>query len=98
MPGSDHIGQHIDVGGFRLHYYDSGHGAPVVMLHGGGPGASALSNFGRNLPVFAKEFRTLLVDQPGFGDSDKPEITSQYFTFSADAVLGLLDRLGIEKA
>jgi 4,5:9,10-diseco-3-hydroxy-5,9,17-trioxoandrosta-1(10),2-diene-4-oate hydrolase len=81
-----------------LHYHESGEGQPVVMLHGGGPGASAWSNFGPNLPVFAKEFRTLLVDQPGFGDSDKPEITKQYFTFSADALLGLLDKLGIEKA
>ena len=97
MPGSDN-GNHADVGGFRLHYHEAGDGQPVVMLHGGGPGASAWSNFGPNLPVFAKEFRTLLVDQPGFGDSDKPEITKQYFTFSADALLGLLDKLGIERA
>jgi 4,5:9,10-diseco-3-hydroxy-5,9,17-trioxoandrosta-1(10),2-diene-4-oate hydrolase len=94
MPGSDFI----EVGGFRLHYHESGDGPPVVMLHGGGPGASAWSNFGRNLPVFAENYRTLLVDQPGFGDSDKPEITKQYFAFSADAVLGLLDKLGIERA
>jgi 4,5:9,10-diseco-3-hydroxy-5,9,17-trioxoandrosta-1(10),2-diene-4-oate hydrolase len=70
----------------------------VVLLHGGGPGASAWSNFGRNLPVFAERFRTLLVDQPGFGESDKPEITGHYFTFSADALLGLLDKLDIERA
>jgi 4,5:9,10-diseco-3-hydroxy-5,9,17-trioxoandrosta-1(10),2-diene-4-oate hydrolase len=96
MPGSDN-GNHVDVGGFRLHYHEAGDGQPVVMLHGGGPGASAWSNFGPNLPVFAKEFRTLLVDQPGFGDSDKPGITKQYFTFSADALLGLLDKLNIER-
>ena len=94
MPGSDYA----DVGGFRLHYHESGDGPPVVMLHGGGPGASAWSNFGRNLPVFATRYRTLLVDQPGFGDSDKPDITGQFFTFSADALLGLLDKLGIERA
>jgi 4,5:9,10-diseco-3-hydroxy-5,9,17-trioxoandrosta-1(10),2-diene-4-oate hydrolase len=97
MPGSDN-GNYADVGGFRLHYHEAGDGQPVVMLHGGGPGASAWSNFGPNLPVFAKEFRTLLVDQPGFGASDKPEITKQYFTFSADALLGLLDKLSIERA
>src|SRR2546421_12983725 len=94
MPGSDYA----DVGGFRLHYHEAGDGPPVVMLHGGGPGVSAWSNFGRNLPVFATRYRTLLVDQPGFGDSDKPEITTQFFTFSADALLGLLDKLGIERA
>jgi 4,5:9,10-diseco-3-hydroxy-5,9,17-trioxoandrosta-1(10),2-diene-4-oate hydrolase len=81
-----------------LRFHESGAGEPVVLLHGGGPGASGMSNFGQNLPVFAKRFRTLVVDQPGFGGSDKPEITSQYFTFSADAVVRWLDELGIEKA
>jgi 4,5:9,10-diseco-3-hydroxy-5,9,17-trioxoandrosta-1(10),2-diene-4-oate hydrolase len=81
-----------------LHYYEAGDGEPVVLLHGGGPGASGWSNFGRNLPVFAERFRTLVVDQPGYGGSDKPEITGQYFTFSADALLKLLDELGIERA
>jgi 4,5:9,10-diseco-3-hydroxy-5,9,17-trioxoandrosta-1(10),2-diene-4-oate hydrolase len=97
MPGSE-LGSHADVGGFRLHYHESGTGPAVVLLHGGGPGASAWSNFGRNLPVFAERFRTLLVDQPGFGESDKPKITGHYFTFSADALLGLLDKLDIERA
>ncbi len=72
-------------------------GLAVVMLHGGGPGASAWSNFGPNLGVFARRFRTLMVDQPGFGRSDKPPVAGQYFTFAAGAVAGLLDELGIEK-
>jgi 4,5:9,10-diseco-3-hydroxy-5,9,17-trioxoandrosta-1(10),2-diene-4-oate hydrolase len=74
---------------------DSGTALPVVMLHGGGPGAPGVSNFGPNLPVFAGRFRTLLVDQPGFGKSDKPPVTGNHFTFAADALAGLLDELGI---
>jgi pimeloyl-ACP methyl ester carboxylesterase len=70
---------------------------PVVMLHGGGPGASAWSNFGRNLPVFAAQFRTLMLDQPGFGDSDAPPVEGNYFTFSARALVSLLDHLGIDR-
>src|SRR5580658_6291408 len=85
----------------RLHYHEAGAGQdgslPVVLLHGGGPGASAWSNFGGNLPVFAAEFRTLMVDQPGFGQSDKPAVDGNYFTFSARALASLLDQLGIEK-
>jgi 4,5:9,10-diseco-3-hydroxy-5,9,17-trioxoandrosta-1(10),2-diene-4-oate hydrolase len=80
-----------------LHYHEAGVGEPVVMLHGGGPGASAWSNFGPNLPEFAKRYRTFLVDQPGFGQSDKPEITSQYFAFAADALVRLLDVLAVER-
>jgi 4,5:9,10-diseco-3-hydroxy-5,9,17-trioxoandrosta-1(10),2-diene-4-oate hydrolase len=91
-----------EAGGMRLHYHEAGSalgtpsdGLPVVLLHGGGPGASAWSNFGRNLPVFAARFRTLMLDQPGFGTSAKPPVTGNYFTFAAEALAGLLDRLGI---
>jgi 4,5:9,10-diseco-3-hydroxy-5,9,17-trioxoandrosta-1(10),2-diene-4-oate hydrolase len=68
-------GRFADTAMMRLHYHEAGEPneeLPVVLLHGGGPGASAWSNFGKNLPEFAKSFRTLMVDQPGFGESDKP--------------------------
>jgi 4,5:9,10-diseco-3-hydroxy-5,9,17-trioxoandrosta-1(10),2-diene-4-oate hydrolase len=81
----------------HLHYDEAGHGPVTVMLHGGGPGASGMSNFGRNLPVFAGHFRTLVVDQPGYGKSDKPPVEGNYFTFAADALKTLLDELGIER-
>ena len=66
-----------DVGGkgpdMRLHYHEAGVGneQTVVLLHGGGPGASSWSNFGRNIPVLATHFHVLAVDQPGYGLSDK---------------------------
>ncbi len=68
-------------------------------MHGGGPGASAWSNFGRTLGVLATGFHVLAVDQPGFGRSSKPaEFDRQFFTFSADAIAELLAELGIERA
>jgi 4,5:9,10-diseco-3-hydroxy-5,9,17-trioxoandrosta-1(10),2-diene-4-oate hydrolase len=82
----------------KLHYHDAGEGRPLVLLHGGGPGASAWSNFGRNVPVFAKHFRVIAPDQPGFGLTDKPTEHGQYFTHSADALKALLDELGVDKA
>ena len=90
-------------GDVTLHYHEAGvptevgDGLPLVMLHGGGPGASAWSNFGSSLERFATRFRTLLVDQPGFGESDKPEVEGHFFTFAADKLAALLDELGIEK-
>jgi 4,5:9,10-diseco-3-hydroxy-5,9,17-trioxoandrosta-1(10),2-diene-4-oate hydrolase len=82
----------------HLHYEEAGTGTqPVVLLHGGGPGASGPSNFRRNLPVFAEHFRTLVVDQPGYGKSDKPKVQGNYFSFAASALAGLLDELGIDK-
>ncbi|HEY3468578.1 MAG TPA: alpha/beta fold hydrolase [Amycolatopsis sp.] len=93
-------GKYVQAGSLKLHYHEAGaeHAETVILLHGGGPGASAWSNFGRNLPEFAKHYRTIAVDQPGFGRSDKPTEHPQYFRHSADAVVGLMDALGIERA
>ncbi|MFE9326376.1 4,5:9,10-diseco-3-hydroxy-5,9,17-trioxoandrosta-1(10),2-diene-4-oate hydrolase [Nocardia sp. NPDC052278] len=81
----------------RLHYHEAGvgNGPTIVLLHGGGPGASSWSNFARNIPVLAREFHVLAVDQPGFGLSDKPTEHPQYFAHSASALKDLLDALEI---
>jgi 4,5:9,10-diseco-3-hydroxy-5,9,17-trioxoandrosta-1(10),2-diene-4-oate hydrolase len=87
--------------GTRLHYHEAGNRADdtVLLLHGGGPGASAWSNFGRTLGVLAERFHVLAVDQVGFGRSSKPtEFAKQFFAASADTVAELLDQLGIDKA
>jgi 4,5:9,10-diseco-3-hydroxy-5,9,17-trioxoandrosta-1(10),2-diene-4-oate hydrolase len=84
----------------RLYHHEAGaeHPRTVVLLHGGGPGASAWGNFGPNVPVFAESFRTIAVDQPGYGRSEPPTGEAHYFTEAADALAALLDRLGIERA
>ena len=93
-----------------MRYYDSGPcaAAPggngrgdadtVVLLHGGGPGASAWSNFGRNMPVIAKRFRAVMMDLPGYGGSVAQPPTAHFFTLAADALADLLDELRIGKA
>src|SRR3984957_8093594 len=103
-PGQVAAGRYAEAGGMRGHYHKEGPeerheggAAPVVMLRGGGPGVSGSSNFGPNLPVFAERFRTLMVDQPGFGKSGRPPVTGSYFTFSANALAALLTGLGIER-
>lgn len=100
MLNKNEVRRTASVLGTTLAYYEAGEHAerpPLVMLHGGGPGASSWSNFGPALPGFAQHFRTLLVDQPGFGASDKPPVKGNYFRHSADHVVALLDVLGIER-
>jgi 4,5:9,10-diseco-3-hydroxy-5,9,17-trioxoandrosta-1(10),2-diene-4-oate hydrolase len=97
---SDAPGRYGKAGDMRLHYHDAGisnPGTPVVLLHGGGPGSSAWSNFGANIPIFAERFRALAVDQPGFGKSDKPPVAGSYSTFAADALAALLTSLGVDR-
>lgn len=91
-------GHYQDIGdGLRMHYHDLGRGAPLVFLHGSGPGASGWSNFKHNAPYFAERgHRVLLVDNLGFGYSSKPDVD-----YSMELVVGgvqrLLDRLGVDR-
>ena len=84
----------------RLHYHEAGVGnsETIVLLHGGGPGASSWSNFSKNIAVLAQHFHVLAVDQPGYGHSDKHTEHEQYNRYSATALLNLFDQLGIERA
>lgn len=100
---ADSVRRSAQVNGINIDYYEAGTssavggGLPLVMLHGGGPGASSWSNFGTALPGFAEQFRTILIDQPGFGGSDKPEVVGNYYRHAASYVIGLLDQLGIDR-
>jgi 4,5:9,10-diseco-3-hydroxy-5,9,17-trioxoandrosta-1(10),2-diene-4-oate hydrolase len=89
----------VPVGGspLRLHYHQAGVGndQTIVLLHGGGPGASSWSNFARNIAVLARHFHVLAVDQPGYGHSDKRAEHEQYNRYSATALKGFFDHLGL---
>ena len=87
----------ITVDGLELAYHDVGSGPAVLLLHGSGPGVSGWANFGANLPVLSKSLRCIVLDQPGFGASQRPErYERNYLRIAADAVGGLLDALSLE--
>lgn len=90
--------ERIDVGGgLHLQVHQSGGGDAVLLLHGGGPGASGWSNFSQNVEPLAAHHRVLVVDQPGYGGSDRPVIEGDYWKYTARALASLLDVLGIER-
>lgn len=60
----------IQTAKWKIHYNEIGTGSPLVLLHGGGPGASGWTNFARNIPYFAERYRVLAFDMPGWGKSD----------------------------
>ncbi|HVM41101.1 MAG TPA: alpha/beta fold hydrolase [Acidimicrobiia bacterium] len=82
-----------------LYYNDAGEGPAVIMLHGGGPGASGWSNYSRNIEPFVDAgFRVILPDCPGFGQSDSFVVEEPRGLVNARAVVGLMNALGIERA
>jgi len=90
--------QTVRVGHRDIFVTEAGTGAPVVLLHGGGAGATGASNYARNIDALAEHFRVIVPDLPGYGQSSKQLDHSDPFGDLAFAMRGLLDELGIDKA
>jgi 2-hydroxy-6-oxonona-2,4-dienedioate hydrolase/4,5:9,10-diseco-3-hydroxy-5,9,17-trioxoandrosta-1(10),2-diene-4-oate hydrolase len=88
----------VRAGHRKLFVTQAGAGDPVVLLHGGGPGATGVSNYSRNIDVLARRFRVIVPDLPGYGQSSKEIDHTDPFGDLAYAIRAMLDELGIEKA
>lgn len=88
----------VRAGGHELSVTELGSGTPVVLLHGGGPGATGMSNYARNAEALAERFRVIVPDLPGYGRSSKALDLRDPFGSLAGAVRGLLDALEIPRA
>jgi 2-hydroxymuconate-semialdehyde hydrolase len=91
------IGSTIEAGGVSTNYHDAGAGAPVLLIHGSGPGVSAWANWRGVLPQLAAHRRVIAPDIVGFGYSDRPE----GFAFTQESwvahLVSFLDALELEK-
>lgn len=94
---TDHF---VEVNGINLHYNEAGSGPVLICTHGGGPGANAWDNTKWSLPWLAEHFRTILVDMPGFGQSQKLVSRSgmPMDLFCARLQRDFMDKLGIDRA
>src|SRR4051794_39159712 len=90
-------GSFVTAGGVRLHYVERGRGRPVVFLHGNGMMVEDMLISGVLGSAAERSFRTIAIDRPGFGHSERPRGTS----WTAEAQARLLPRvfalLGIER-
>ena len=99
--GSPFHAQYRVVDGTRLRMIDTGHGAPVVFIHGFG---ASLYTWRKTLaPVLDAGYRVIAFDNRGFGFSDKPapqEGGTAHYTNGAYArlVVALLDSLDLPAA
>jgi 4,5:9,10-diseco-3-hydroxy-5,9,17-trioxoandrosta-1(10),2-diene-4-oate hydrolase len=91
-------GKFAQAGNLKIHYHEFGSGYPLICIHGAGPGATGWSNFKGNVEDLAKHFRTILIDMPQYGRSDKPVIKASRQSFLANSIRDFMDCLGIKKA
>lgn len=106
---TDYTVERIRTGEFTTQYLDSGtpssgaDGEVVLLLHGGGPGANAVTNWRRFIPGLSDRYRVIAPDIYGWGNTDHPAEGEAPGSMTAwvrarvNQVVALLDALGIEK-
>ena len=88
---SPEIGRRIRAGGIETNYHDVGSGAPVLLIHGSGPGVTAWANWRLVLPELAKTCRAIAPDMVGFGYTERPAGIEYSMEGWVDHAIGLLD-------
>lgn len=91
------VGQRIACGSVITNYHDVGAGAPVLLLHGSGPGVSAWANWRLTIRDLSSSYRLIAPDLAGFGYTEVPP--GMPFSRQAwlDQIVGFLDALGLER-
>ena len=89
-----------EVNGVNLRYTDTGTPPPtLLLLHGFG---SSVFSWRKVTGALGEQARVIAFDRPGFGLSERPSVTATQNPYTAEAQvalsLGLLDKLGIDKA
>jgi pimeloyl-ACP methyl ester carboxylesterase len=87
-------GGQAQVNGISIHYAITGHGSPVIFLHGG---LANVDYWGNQVPAVAAHHTVILMDSRGHGRSTRD--TRPYgYDLMADDVIALMDALKIPKA
>lgn len=83
----------------RIAYSEAGEGPPVILIHGGGPGAYGYSNYRKNFrPLAERGHRVVIIDLPGYGQSEHRDTSEGIYAPLAQATLELLDHLQLSQA
>jgi pimeloyl-ACP methyl ester carboxylesterase len=80
-----------------MHVAQSGSGAPIVLLH---QTPRSWDEFRDVVPLLGERFHAIAIDTIGFGDSSRPAWPSASDSIEqwAEATIGVLDALGLERA
>jgi 2-hydroxymuconate-semialdehyde hydrolase len=92
------IGMSIRAGGVETNYHEMGSGAPLILIHGSGPGVSAWSNWRLALPYLAERLHVFAYDQIGFGYTELPDRNEYGLERWTDHLFSFMQAVGVERA
>src|ERR1043166_420404 len=89
------LGRFVEVGGARIHYLERGSGPALLLIHG----------LGANMRVFTHslgerlsgEFRVVVMERPGAGESQRAPGASARLGSQAETVSAFISALGLER-
>src|SRR5260370_21498983 len=87
----------VDVAGTRTRYHELGEGEPTILIHGGGPGASGVSNYRKNIEPLSARRRVIVINLPGFRETAATLKAAPLSPPMRQFVLPLMDVIGVRK-
>lgn len=96
-PSSPEIGRSLLAAGRQTNVHDLGSGAPVLLIHGSGPGVTAWANWRLVMPALAESRRVIAPDMAGFGYTERRAEDDYSMDNWVRHAVGVLDALGIER-
>lgn len=88
---------YVQTGAFKTSYRVAGEGEPLILVHGGGPGADSYGNWKDCFAELASNFRVYAYDMVGFGFTEAPDPAS--FEYSMDSrstqLIDFIEALGL---
>lgn len=91
------VGRYVRTGDLNTNYHDVGDGAPLLLIHGSGPGVSAFANWRLVMPLLAEQVRVLAPDMAGFGYTEIPDGQEFSREIWLKQLVDFLDAIGVEK-
>lgn len=91
------IAKTINAGGIATNYHDEGTGAPVILIHGSGPGVTAWANWRGAIPELSKKFRVIAPDILGFGFTERPDGVQYGMEVWTKHLVDFLDALELDR-
>lgn len=90
--------EELDSAGTKIYYTVEGKGEPVVLIHGYQATGDLNWRLTGVVPLLAKKYQVITLDNRGHGRSGKPRDPKKYGSEMAEDVIRLLDQLQIDRA
>src|SRR5689334_7526499 len=89
------LGRFVEVGGSRIHYLEKGSGPTLLFIHGLGASMRVFTH--SLLERLSGEFRVVLMERPGSGESTREPGACARVRSQAETVSAFIKEIGLER-